>query len=481
MSQTMASNPEKWEGPGLLLSVSRLPSAKSVERHEHSQEVFACIGGPRAGIAMWEQRWLLPVDVNSTSVLMSSCGDPQLLDDFSRGSTEEFSFEMDLSWNSSDERELAWKYIDYFLPEELGRLIKSLPPIAPLAANENRRVSTRSDIEAKVIDLPINTLPSSRQRSRQMVSSTRWVRLVITHYGHVALWHEVSSEEWNPSDVPWPHNGIPSRNKPYLESIQKLPLTPIARLEEWIKDTVVHERYFLNSWYSETEYWQDATFAWLTGGITADDVEDLRGDLGTLSGYLTSVRWTQRALLKQSEESVVDAIGKEALEQLQSESEKFATDIAEGRKIISECFSILATVFQRVQEEAAAQTRKNSERMNQLVTVVTALLLVPTVVSGVYGANVRVLADGAKGSLSELLVLMCGFALYSYGLLSIASKKWINVALGLIFGTIAMAVYKIPIALPGGQEIPYLSVLSLLAFIVALSAVSLRERKNEHS
>ena len=64
-----------------------------------------------------------------------------------------------------------------------------------------------------------------------------------------------------------------------------------------------HEKYFKDSWLGELEFWQDAAFTWFTKPLTLRDVAGLRDELGLLSQYVTSIRWTERAVKRRHDEA----------------------------------------------------------------------------------------------------------------------------------------------------------------------------------
>lgn len=118
-----------------------------------------------------------------------------------------------------------------------------------------------------------------------------------------------------------------------------------------------------------------------------------------------------------------------------------------------------------------------SERLNWLITLFTAVLFVPTVVSGIYGANIEVLSDGAKGSLWELIALMVGLALLSFGLLNIVSKRWGETILGVVCGVSMVAVYEIPARVFQSSVNIIWATLPMAVFLLGIGVVNTVNRR----
>jgi len=304
--------------------------------------------------------------------------------------------------------------------------------------------------------------------------------VIVTKFGLVALWYPTTSTWWTPQNVPWPHNGIPSREKSYLDRIQTASITADERISAWFEDVLTHESYHLQTWHTELEYWQDAVFNWLTGHLTLSDVDGLRTDLGLLSGYLASARWTQRAMLRRSKESGLSEAYPTCAHMLSESQQEMSEEIDHDRSLLPECFSTLSMVSQRLQEDAAKQAQKSADRLNSLITLFTTVLLVPTVVAGIYGANIASLAEGAKGSLTELLVLMAGFATVSFGLLSILRKRWTVVVISVVCGTSCIVGFEVLHQVQSTLQVlaPYWAAISVCVFVAISITVTVRSRSN---
>lgn len=475
-SVTLANSPEKWSGPGIYFAVSDSDSQSSVAK------TYVQSGGPRLEIAQWEKRWISGQHTNSSKDGLQSVGSQSLAERFKESGSDNFSFELDLSWNSAEERQLAYEYMNRRLPEKVWRFINSLPPLDEATINENRTPQIEpdfDDLSAQILDIPINSLPSSRRRSRTLQFATRWVRLIILKTGIISLWHEVGSDRWDPEQVHWPHNAVPSYKKAHLDEDFAYHHSVDTRLSRWIDEIMVHELYFLTSWQSEIEFWQGAAFRWLSQDLSSKDVEVLRDDLGHLSTYLNSVRWTQRALSRRSQESGFLVTHPDVSTQIEESQERISKLLVESRRSLTESFTILSTVSQRVQEEAANDAKASSQRLNWLITLFTTILFVPTIVTGIYGANLSLLSEGAKGSLEDLLVLMGGCALFSFGILNVVPRRWSMVTLGIIGGAASILAHLFPISWVPTVANTSQSLWVFAACVIFITIYSLMGAKND--
>ena len=438
----MASSPEQWKDPGIVFSVCR--DAQVHDQPNSTEDSYTLMAGPRYRIAKWEQRWLAPQTENpALGWDQSHVGDPKLIENFRDAGPLGFSFELDISWDDQPDKVAALRFMDQVLPRRLVSLLRSLPPLTQDDVNSNRTHEMDpqfADLHPAVIDLPINTLPSSRRRSRPYVCATRWVRLVVTKYGFIALWHPIDSDTWPAESVPWPHNAVPSRERHHLMQLCA-PIAPQKRLGNWLADLVRHEEYFLKTWETEIEFWQASAFEWLRGALKSSDVDKLRDDLSLLSGYLTNVRWTQRAILRKSSETEPLTTHYKATSILGEAAVRIRDGLSDSRRTLNDCFAILTTVSQRVQEEAAQEAKESSENLNKLITLLTAILFAPTIVFGIYGSSIIELSEGSKSTFSDLVFYLVGSVVASIGIFYTFNRKPRRGASVLVLGTFSMVAY----------------------------------------
>lgn len=471
-SRTLKAHPELWKGPGVLFSLSK------TNHQEDITDACTILSGPRLGIAAWEGRWQGDFEFDLHGNRASGIGDISLPTEAFLKDASDLSFEIDLSWNSDSEQEQAYAILAEWLPAALMRTVTSLPDLDTHSVNENRPTLVRQDDwggDICVLDLPINTLPSTRQRTRPIVMTTRWVRLILTQRGHIALWHTPRLDVWPQANVHWPHNAVPSFTAEHLLKMGTCHISPSDRAKNWFEETLSHEQYFLDAWATEIEFWQDSAFQWLRNDLSLTEVNSIRDDLGLLSSYLTSARWTQRAFSRRSAESGLSRVNPDCAAILSENQAQIDERLRMDRQILSDCFSILSTVHQRVQEDSALQSRRASERMNWLVTVVTGALLVPTLIAGIYGANVVEFSDGAAAPLTELLSFMISGGLISIGLLNAINHRWTTASSAFLFGIAAIILHSSGWPSPLGS-IPTGPLLCMVGFIAVALPTQGRRR-----
>lgn len=423
---------ESAEAPGILLSLSS------------DDDSYTFLGGSRAEVATWEKRWIHNLsESDQFDYRYSEYGNKNLLTHFKSGEKIQ-SFELDVSWDDELQKNEIYNFINQHLPSLYYELINSLPELNPLSINSNSTIVPEnrfSSLEAKIFDLPINTFPSSRQRTRPYVTTTRWVRIIITRYGLISLWHPPNHANWEKENVHWPHTAIPSREKKNLQALET-PLSLTVRVENWFLDIIRHEKYFADSWNTEIEFWQSSVYKFLNDDLQVSDVSKLRKDLSLLAQYVSYIRWTQRAFLRKAKETNISEAHPNIKSMLVEAADYLDETVNKYHRLINDSFILLSTVSQQLQEQVSQTSQRNSEKLNQLITIVTAVLIVPSLISGIYGANVKELTDGAKGSLIELSFWITGLIISSFYTIQYFTKKKYLSAFGIAFGILIIFIYE---------------------------------------
>ncbi|WP_124109931.1 hypothetical protein [Kocuria rhizophila] len=461
-------NPDPWRGPGVVFSVS----------NKRTRKKFTTLREYRARRSLWDGRWETPGNCHFISTNAINAGSSTLLSDFrSTPSMEGFSFELDICWNEPQDLQARNEILDSFLPPDLSRFVQSMEEIRPEAINENRGapfLQSNNLYQASVLDLALTSIPSTRRRTRQLVVCTRWVRLILVRNGLIALWHPIDQADPSSGELPWPHSGIPARTQKSLSRMRNELLDPTDRQLLWFQDTFRHQLHHNSTWDGEIEHWQDDVFHSLGGELNSGNISTLRGDLSRLSSFISSARWSHQALQRRARELEAAGGYPKVANLLCTLSNEIATTLKNKRSELSDGFTLLSTVSQRIQEEETIESRQSVDRLNWLVTLFTAVLLVPTVVSGVYGANLGVLSTGATGSLTEMLTLMVGLALMSYGGFNLVPVRRKGGVLGIVFGGALIAYYEISLRLL--QIPPNLLILAgiPLIFLVYISVTAWR-------
>lgn len=392
LSDTAASCPELWSGPAWLAFASR---------PEHPPAI--ALSGYRRRLADWEHHLeqtstTAPPQVPGVEVHTS---DPA---DLLRSGTWT-SAELEVLRDTVTDDELA-AVVELIATRDTRSVLEALDA-PPVPVNANRQVPVTGRLRGAV-DLTVPTLPSRREEAgRALAFGSRQVRLVVGPNWFVAAWRSIDGT-WDPANVRWPHFGVPSRTASWRAGKFGEHQAPTSHLANFMVDLCEHVEYQLGSWAVEQEMWEQRLFASLAAGPTTFDELDLgpaRQELGQLAEFLTLMRRAQRALVRRPH---VDPVL--ASPSVRSVCHKAAALVDErldaSRDRVRESFALLADIAAGEQAHHAERQRAATERVQDTITVVTTVLLVPALVVSVYGANVRELSDGARGDVASLLVLM---------------------------------------------------------------------------
>lgn len=402
---TYSEHPQRWGALSALVSMSTRDGSAAV-----------AMTGWRNEVVQWEGRW--PGEKNMLDLAglsWTGTGNTGLL--ASASGSDSVELEMTVGDHPETERQLQ----DALLPGWIAERISELPEIAPGAVNKNQPVAVPQswkDRGVTVTDMPINSLPSTRQQSLPLIYATRWVRLVSWDSGILSLWHPPDGF-WPDEHVRWPHHGIPSRSPESLRAISSGHISAESRLLSWTEDVLAHELYHLSTWSTEMDLWQGRIYKSLDRDVSGEMISSLRSDLGKLATYRSNVVWTQRALLRRSKEDGLENASPRTMSLIQESAETIQTQNERSRHLLRDSFNVLNSLSQQVQEEAARHSRELSERLSRALTILTAVFFMPSLIAAVFGANLEVFVEGGQGNFGVLLILMVGTALVSLGILSI--------------------------------------------------------------
>jgi CorA-like Mg2+ transporter protein len=292
----------------------------------------------------------------------------------------------------------------------------------PISANQDLRVPhawLAAGITA--VDLRVSTMPSRRrERGSEVIFGSRWVRLIVTSRGFIALWAPIEGN-WPPGRVRWPHFCLPSREAEWLRQHAIQPdLDGQQRLCMFLRDVLAHEEYFLNSWGLELELWEEMLYAQL---VDVDSevfgrlrFPELQRELGLLADYITSLRFNQRNLTRRADESRALS-DPEARKLVKGAADRLGQKIDQSRGLLRHAFSLMSNAATGEQFYVARKQQQASERLQNTITFITVILLVPTLIAGVYGSNIRELSPSSRGTLPALLGAMAiGAVLAAAGL-----------------------------------------------------------------
>jgi hypothetical protein len=393
------SDLERWKGPSYALAVSDGNTAMCV------------LGGYRKELAVWEGR--LPTIGQRHLAWRASeavaFGSTSLI---GKDAMDWTSFELEVILDDMPHSHLL-EILQYCAGPIISENIQDLPEIGsvPISANQDLRIP-QSWIEAGVsaVDLRISTIPTRRRkRGAEVIYGSRWLRLIVMPRGFIALWYPIEGS-WSFERVRWPHYCIPSRSPSWIEIYSIQPdMDGSRRLYEFLQDFVIHEEYFLNSWGLELELWEESLY----GQLVDIDSEifgrlrfpELQRELGHLADYVTNVRFDQRNLTRRSDESRALS-GSQVNQLVKRHSESLNNKIEQSRALLRHAFTLLSNSATGEQFYVARKQQQVSERIQSTITFVTAILLVPTLIAGVYGSNIHELSPSSRGTLPNLLGAM---------------------------------------------------------------------------
>ena len=212
-------------------------------------------------------------------------------------------------------------------------------------------------------------------------------------------------------DIRWPHHAIPSRRAVSLRASVG-PATAPQRVAAVLADCLEHEQYNLDTWQMELEIWEATIYRSIADGdavFRGVDLSDpVRERAAALAAFLSRTQFDLRALARRAQ--VEDLLKHEQVAAVLHGGLARAREIqADNQRLRREAFSLLTSVAageqlqaSREQAEATEAQRRATESLQETITWVTALLLAPTVVIGVFGANIAGLAPGATATLLQL-------------------------------------------------------------------------------
>lgn len=400
----MAIDPARWDGPSYALAVS------------DGKTSMASLGGFRRELALWEGR--VPAGRHtemhwrgSRALVMGDIGHVHNRD------SEWSAYELDVIVPDTNAADLL-SLVRFCVGSELAvSLLNELPPVGsvPISANQDLVIPRKfRDLGFSVVDLRVSALPSRRWvRGAEVVFSSRWVRLIRGSRGFIALWQDLTGN-WPREWVRWPHHAVPSRKTEWY-SAEALDVTASGRdrFASFVADLITHEAYFIGSWVLELELWEAQLYSQLAGA--QKDVFELvrfpalQRELGLLADYMSDVRYDQRNLSRRFEESAALQDIAEARNQVL----QIGVQIDINRALLRDAFLLLASAATGEQLYSSRRQQESTERLQETITFISIVFLVPSLIVSIYGANIKELDSGTKGSLSALSVGMAAGAIIS--------------------------------------------------------------------
>lgn len=393
LTDTPRSHEDWWAGPTWMVSASAAGAAP----------VFVA-SGYLERLWRWERRFrgipqTAPLDetwptANDTTYL----GPTNLL--LRRGWS---SIELELVEDSLSASELQ-TLLTAAIGDDADTVVEAMS-LPPVPANANRPLFTSSG--NNVFDLVLPTLPSRRgDHDLALNFGSRIARLVTFSYGHVVVWRAIDGP-WDLETVRWPHYGIPSRSASWESEAFFSDATAAQRLLRFVHDFCGHVNYQMGTWSVEQELWEHNFFANLAAGPSTFSGLTLgrhQKELAALADFLGTARQAQRAISRRS--AVDPSLSQpEVRSTMQRSGDELDRSLVRARDVIRESFALISNVANGEQNLIAEQQRDATNRLQEVITLATTVLLVPALVVAVYGANIRELSPDSSGDLSGLLIL----------------------------------------------------------------------------
>lgn len=297
------------------------------------------------------------------------------------------------------------------LGEQAAADLMALPAPGATSITSNRPLLADSKTDLRVADLRFSSLPYSHgDMDRPIQIASRWLRLAASRRAVVSLWAPLEGT-WQPEHIRWPHHAVASRRVGSVR-IAARPDTPETRLASILGDCLEHEAYFLDTWQMELEAWEANVYLSLAEGesvLRGVDLSDpVRARAGTLATFLSRTEFDLRALRRRLDvENLFDF--DEVRQVVRPGLARATTTQTHNQRLRREAFSLLTAVAAgeqlqatRDQADAADAQRQATEALQQTIAWVTALLLAPTIVIGVFGANIVQVAPDTTGTLLQL-------------------------------------------------------------------------------
>ena len=297
------------------------------------------------------------------------------------------------------------------LGDDAATDLMALPPPGATSITRNRPLAADSTTGLRVADLRFSTLPYGHGNAdRPIQFASRWLRLAATENAIVSLWAPLEGH-WQPEHVRWPHHAVPSRRVTSIRTAAR-PATAATRIAAILGDCLEHEAYYLDTWQMELEAWEANVYSSLAEGesvLRGVDLSDpVRARAGTLATFLSRTEFDLRALRRRLDvEDLFD--GEEIQQVVRPGLDRATTTQTHNQRLRREAFSLLTSIAAgeqlqatRDQADAADAQRQATEALQQTIAWVTALLLAPTIVIGIFGANIVQFAPDSRGTLPQL-------------------------------------------------------------------------------
>lgn len=289
-------------------------------------------------------------------------------------------------------------------------------------------------IGAQLLDLTASAIPNRHGlRAFPLAYSQRHCRLVISQKTVLAIWEPLQTNDqlnWTLAQR-WPHHCIPSFTEMYdrtslysgLDGVNALGLAVIERI-------LRNEDYFLGHLEREIEFTEGQLFQAMhqKAGTIPFGFQQMVDQLANLENFLRMTRSSATRLRRRIEVSSLRSFLDEFAPTLRTTFGNALENLDEQlglvRNTLRGSLEVLTTTSDVVRLRQELEQQRKTERFREMASgAAIAFSILSLIISG-YGANLRELSPGARGSLSAI-VLISSVVVFGIGIFYLA-RTWVR-------------------------------------------------------
>lgn len=189
-------------------------------------------------------------------------------------------------------------------------------------------------------------------------------------------------------------------------------------------DLMNHEAHGIDLAGLSLERWEQALMnrvADPSSAVAKDGIASLQPELARLTQFVGLSRVDQRRLqFRALDGSTWPTSERENLREAMS---RWDDALAGERGNLRQAYDLLTSSMTAAQLRAAEAAQAATDRLQWSITLVTSLLVAPALIVSVYGANLRELSDGARGSMLALVADMATAAVVTLAVFQLLSGR----------------------------------------------------------
>lgn len=348
---------------------------------------------------------------------------------------EEFLIaEIEVVLEGAHQESIAELLSHFLSPVEIEALFFSCKSIGLEPISANRDLVLPDELEFggwKAVDFSVSTLPSRRgDGSAPLYYGCRWGRVFRRDQLILTVYSETVSGYWTQKEIRWPHFSVPSFPEEWFTTAPSLNLPEEfygAIISDLMSNVLKHNLHFLRSWTLESELWEQEVFRRLIEPEPSSldsGFHEIESELGRLADFLSQLRTGFRNLHRRAEVSRLLKSVPGLSDQVRAQTESAEAQLDSDRTYLRSHLETMRALSDKVQTLNAEEQIRLSQKSEKLINRVVALLLIPSFVVAVYGANVRELStEGTRGSLLHLALWLTVTIIVSFSVLGIVEGR----------------------------------------------------------